>query len=155
MTQATDTQSLELSDLLCFAIYSANHAMNRTYKPHLDRLGLTYPQYLVLVVLNEKDGLSVGEIGRQLDLESSTLTPLLKRMEAAGLVTRRRDPEDERQVRIALTADGRRTCGDLAEATRCAFAATGLSLEEVVELNRKIRDMTRQLRAAPTSDDPE
>ncbi|SNT22636.1 MarR family winged helix-turn-helix transcriptional regulator [Tropicimonas sediminicola] len=154
MTHATDTPSLDLSDLLCFAIYSANHAMNRTYKPHLDRLGLTYPQYLVLVVLNAQDGLSVGAIGRQLDLESSTLTPLLKRMEAAGLVTRRRDPEDERQVRIALTADGRRTCGELADVTRCAFAATGLSLEEVVDLNQKIRDMTRRLREASTPDDP-
>lgn len=96
-----------LDDLLCFAIYSANGAFNRAYRPLLDGLGLTYPQYLVLVALGEKDDRTVGEIGEALYLESNTLTPMLKRLEASGHVRRRRDDMDERQVRISLTATGR------------------------------------------------
>jgi len=98
---------LALDELLCFAVYSANNAFNRAYRPMLDRLGLTYPQYLVLVTLGDTDGQSVGEIGERLFLESNTLTPLLKRLEAAGLVERRRDAADERQVRVRLTDRGR------------------------------------------------
>ena len=90
--------SYDVSDLLCFAIYSAGHAFNRVYKPLLDALGVTYPQYLVLVALWTKDDRTVSELGTQLYLESSTLTPLLKRLEAMGYVTRTRDPDDERQV---------------------------------------------------------
>jgi DNA-binding MarR family transcriptional regulator len=98
---------LDLSAFLCFAIYSANGAFSRAYKPILDRIGLTYPQYLVMVSLWSKDGQTVGEIGKQLFLETSTVTPLLKRLEAAGLVNRVRDRQDERQVRITLTDQGR------------------------------------------------
>lgn len=101
-----DTQH-GLDRMLCFAIHSTAHAIQRAYKPFLDRLGLTYPQYLVMVVLWAQDGRTVGNIGEQLFLDSSTLTPLLKRLESAGLVTRARDPEDERQVRIQLTEAGR------------------------------------------------
>jgi len=103
----TDQDRLALDELLCFAVYSANNAFNRAYRPMLDRLGLTYPQYLVLVTLGDRDGQSVGEIGERLFLESNTLTPLLKRLEVAGLVERRRDPADERQVRVRLTERGR------------------------------------------------
>jgi DNA-binding MarR family transcriptional regulator len=95
-----------LANKLCFAIYSAAHAFNSVYKPLLGAIGLTYPQYLVMLVLWERDGRTVKEIGAELYLESGTLTPLLKRLEAAGLVRRVRDKEDERQVRIMLTPQG-------------------------------------------------
>src|ERR1700724_976236 len=102
---ATDLPLL-LGNQLCFAIYSTAHAFNRVYKPLLDRLGLTYPQYLVMLVLWERDGLSVKDIGERLFLDSGTLTPLLKRLEAAELIKRTRSTEDERQGLIALTARG-------------------------------------------------
>ncbi|MBP0579866.1 MarR family transcriptional regulator [Labrys sp. LIt4] len=98
---------LLLQNQLCFALYAANNAFGRSYKPLLDPLGLTYPQYLVMLCLWERDGLKVGEIGARLFLETNTLTPLLKRLEAAGLLKRRRDSHDERQVRISLTAEGK------------------------------------------------
>ena len=94
---------LALDNQFCFALYSASHAMTKTYKPMLDRLGLTYPQYLVMLVLWEHDGILVKDIGARLYLDSGTLTPLLKRLEASGLVARQRDAQDERQVRITLT----------------------------------------------------
>src|SRR6204780_2021823 len=102
---ATDLPLL-LGNQICFAIYSTAHAFNRVYKPLLDRLGLTYPQYLVMLVLWERDGVPVKEIGERLFLDSGTLTPLLKRLEQAGLIKRTRSTEDERQVLIALTAKG-------------------------------------------------
>src|SRR3978361_1043011 len=86
---------VRLDDMICLAIYAAGHAVNRVYKPLLDPLNLTYPQYLVMVALWEEDGRTVGGLGEKLALESNTLTPLLKRMEADGLVTRARDPQDE------------------------------------------------------------
>ena len=97
---------LLLGNQLCFAVYSTAHAFNRVYKPLLDQLGLTYPQYLVMLVLWERDDVAVKEIGERLFLDSGTLTPLLKRLEAAGLIKRTRSKQDERQVLIALTADG-------------------------------------------------
>ena len=97
---------LRLDNQICFAVYSAAHAFNRVYKPLLDRLGLTYPQYLVMLSLWERDGVPVKDIGERLFLDSGTLTPLLKRLEAAGLVKRTRSTEDERQVLIALTPQG-------------------------------------------------
>ncbi len=96
-----------LDQLLCFSLYSASMAINRTYKPLLDELGITYPQYLVLNVLWEEDGRTVGSIAERLALESSTITPLVKRLEAASLVTRTRNREDERRVLVALTRRGR------------------------------------------------
>ncbi len=104
---AQPVDSLVLENQFCFALYSASHAMTKTYKPLLDRLGLTYPQYLVMLVLWEQDGILVKDIGARLYLDSGTLTPLLKRLEANGLVARNRDPHDERQVRISLSAAGR------------------------------------------------
>jgi DNA-binding MarR family transcriptional regulator len=98
---------LALENQFCFALYSASHAVTRTYKPLLDRLGLTYPQYLVMLVLWEQDAILVKDIGARLFLDSGTLTPLLKRLEANGLVERRRDAHDERQVRISLSPSGR------------------------------------------------
>ncbi|WP_137153412.1 MarR family transcriptional regulator [Devosia sp. FKR38] len=99
--------SLKLDSMLCFAVYAAGHAFTRFYKPRLDALGLTYPQYLVFLVLWEADGLTVKSLGDRLFLDSGTITPLIKRLEARGLVRRQRDEEDERQVLVFLTPDGR------------------------------------------------
>jgi len=98
---AQDTARGALDDFLCFGVYSTGLAFNRLYKPLLDRYGLTYPQYLVMVALARRDDQTVGELGGQLFLESNTLTPLIKRLEAAALVTRQRDTKDERVVRVA------------------------------------------------------
>lgn len=98
---------LKLDTFLCFALYTANHAMNRVYKPLLEELEITYPQFLVLVTLWEEDEQTVGSIGEKLFLESSTLTPLLKRLESAGYISRERSKQDERQVIIRLTDQGR------------------------------------------------
>lgn len=100
-------EAQNLDDFLCFAIYSTNLAVNRLNKPVLDELGLTYLQYIVLVALYEQDDQTVGGLGDRLFLDSSTLTPLLKRLETMGHLTRQRDPEDERQVRVCLTPQGR------------------------------------------------
>src|SRR6218665_1308085 len=94
---ATQADSLKLDSMLCFAVYAAGHAFTRFYKPRLDALGLTYPQYLVFLVLWEEDGLTVKALGDKLFLDSGTITPLIKRLEARGLVRRQRDDEDERQ----------------------------------------------------------
>jgi DNA-binding MarR family transcriptional regulator len=99
-------EASQLNDMLCFTVYSTAHAFNRVYKPLLDALKLTYPQYLVMLGLWERDGVTVKQIGEQIHLDSGTLTPLLKRLESAGLVRRARDAADERQVRISLTPEG-------------------------------------------------
>lgn len=133
-----DQDQLKLGDFLCFAVYSTGHAFNRVYKPILDRLGITYPQYLVMVALWERDGQTVGQIGESLFLESSTLTPLLKRLEAAGHVRRERDTRDERQVHIHLTEKGRALQADAKDVPSCIFAATGKSIEELIRLQAEI-----------------
>lgn len=104
---ADPADTVKLDDFLCFAIYSTNLAVNRLNKSVLDRLGLTYLQYIVLVALYDADNRTVSGLGEQLYLDSSTLTPLLKKLEAMGHLTRQRDPEDERQVRIRITPQGR------------------------------------------------
>jgi len=106
MTKTKDEVKSRLGSMLCFTVYSTAHAFNRAYKPLLDALGLTYPQYLAMFALWECDNLSVKELGDLLHLDSGTLTPLLKRLEAMGLVRRARDPDDERSVRISLTPAG-------------------------------------------------
>src|ERR1700724_1667052 len=115
-------QLLRLDNQICFAVYSAARAFNRVYKPLLDRLGLTYPQYLVMLVLWERDGVPVKEIGERLFLDSGTLTPLLKRLEQAGHIKRTRSTEDERQVLIGLTAPGQ-TLKDKARAVPASILA--------------------------------
>jgi DNA-binding MarR family transcriptional regulator len=97
---------LKLNDFLCFAVYAAGHGFNRVYKPLLEPPGLTYPQYLVMTALWERDDQTVGALGERLPLESNTLTPLLKRLESQGRIRRVRDPRDERQVRVQLTDAG-------------------------------------------------
>jgi DNA-binding MarR family transcriptional regulator len=110
MPNKTDTVDamLQLDNQLCFALYSTSLAMTKLYKPMLEEMGLTYPQYLAMLVLWEQDGLTVSELGERLYLDSGTLTPLLKRMETAGLVSRLRAVQDERRVHITLTAEGRK-----------------------------------------------
>jgi DNA-binding MarR family transcriptional regulator len=116
---------LALDNQFCFALYSTSHAMTKTYKPLLDRLGLTYPQYLVMLVLWEQDGILVKDIGARLFLDSGTLTPLLKRLENNGLVMRNRDPQDERQVRISLSPEGRALRAKAQEIPEQLLCATG------------------------------
>ena len=114
-------------DFICFAVYSAGHAFNRVYKPLLSALGLTYPQYLVLVALWAKDDRTVGSLAETLLLETSTVTPLLKRLEGMGLLARSRDPADERQVRVRLTKKGAALHAKARNFPSCVDAATGLS----------------------------
>ncbi|MFB0874502.1 MULTISPECIES: MarR family winged helix-turn-helix transcriptional regulator [unclassified Sphingobium] len=136
---AKDSTPVPLDDQLCYAIYSAGIAIQRAYKPLLDGLGLTYPQYLVLNILWRDDGQAVGQIADQLALESSTLTPLLKRLEAAGFVKRTRNPANERQVVVALTDTGRALrsrAGCLGEAL---VRASQQTIGELGDLNADVR----------------
>jgi DNA-binding MarR family transcriptional regulator len=128
-------------------LYSASLAMTKLYKPLLDELGLTYPQYLVMLVLWERDGLAVSEIGGRLSLDSGTLTPLLKRLEASGLVSRIRDASDERRVHITLTAPGRRMKQRAHKIPACIAQATQCSLPEVIRMTRELRDLRGKLAA--------
>ena len=152
-TAAGLKSALELDDFLCFAIYSAGHAFNRFYKPLLDELGLTYPQYLVLTALWAGDSQTVGSLGEKLFLESNTLTPLIKRLEAMGFLTRSRDPADERQVRVRLTAEGAglRTKG--CDVPASVLQATGLSAEALRQLKSEITQVRDNLLKASSARD--
>ena len=140
-------QALLLDNQLCFALYSASLAMTKLYKPLLDELGLTYPQYLVMLVLWEGDGLMVSELGQRLSLDSGTLTPLLKRLESAGLVSRMRAAEDERRVHIHLTAAGRKLKARAAKVPGCVLAASQCSIPELLQLTEQIRTLRERLAA--------
>lgn len=136
-----------LPQMLCFALYSANHAMQAAYKPMLDSAGLTYPQFLVLTLLWAEDNQAMSRIGAALHLESNTLTPMLKRMEAAGLVVRTRDPEDERQVRLTLTEKGRALRHETAGFSRAIGEKTRMTGEALDALRASIvtlRDILRE-----------
>jgi len=141
--------ALKLGNQLCFAVYAAAHALNKTYKPLLEPLELTYPQYLVMLVLWERDGLTVKEIGERLFLDSGTLTPLLKRLEAAGRVRRTRDSEDERQVRITLTEAGRTLKQQAAGVPPQLFCAMGMDLPGLIGLKDELAQLRATLDAAP------
>lgn len=136
--KAAQQDDLKLNDFLCFAIYSASHAFSRVYKPMLDQLKLTYPQYLVMVALWETDDQTVGALGDRLSLESNTLTPLLKRLEVAGYVRRERDPRDERQVRVSLTAAGRDLRAEAEKVPACILEASGLDAADLGRLRQQI-----------------
>lgn len=140
-------EALKLDNQLCFALYAASLAMTKLYKPLLDELGLTYPQYLVMLVLWEGDGLAVSKLGRRLSLDSGTLTPLLKRLEAAGLVSRLRAVDDERRVHIHLSAAGRRLKARAAKVPACILAATQCPLPEVVRLTQELHRLRERLAA--------
>ena len=134
-----------LDDHLCFALYGAHQAMGAVYKPLLDPLGLTYPQYLVLITLWDQDAQSVGQIGAKLGLASNTLTPLLKRMERAGLLTRSRSANDERQVILTLTDAGRAMEAQAAHISGCILQASGLGLDGLIDLQTRIRALRDRL----------
>jgi MarR family transcriptional regulator, organic hydroperoxide resistance regulator len=135
---------LKLDDQLCFSLYSASRAMNKVYRALLDPLGLTYPQYLVMMVLWAGDGLTVTDIGTRLMLDSATLTPLLKRLQAGGLVTRTRASDDERQVLIALTAAGRALKKKAEAVPAGVFCASECTAEEL----RSTKSRLDKLRAS-------
>ena len=136
---------LQLDNQLCFALYSASLAMTKVYKPLLDAIGLTYPQYLVMLVLWEKDGLMVSAIGDKLSLDSGTLTPLLKRLETSGLLTRLRDVEDERRVHISLTAAGCALKAQAAKIPDCILQASRCTLPEIAALTQQVQALRQHL----------
>ncbi len=140
-------QALQLDHQLCFALYSASLAMTKLYKPMLDEMGLTYPQYLALLVLWERDGVTVSELGERLHLDSGTLTPLLKRLESAELVTRLRDVQDERRVLIRLTAAGRKLKARAARIPGCVLQATQCDVAEVMALTQQVQALRDRLTA--------
>lgn len=144
-TKPTPDDLLKIDNFVCFALYSAGHAFTRLYKPLLEPLGLTYPQYLVMAVLWENDGRTVGEIGEKLLLESSTLTPLLKRLETAGMVRRTRDRDDERVVRIQLTPEGAALKQKAVGIPQAIGCSTSLSIPEVMKLTDDIKALRKKL----------
>lgn len=144
-TTPSAEQDLKLSDQLCFALYSTSLAMTKVYKPLLAKLGVTYPQYLVLLVLWENNGLVVSTIGERLYLDSGTLTPLLKRLEAGGLITRQRDAADERRVRIHLTAAGSAMKAEAAIIPGCIAAYSQRDIHDLFSLNQEIKKFRQQL----------
>ena len=151
MAKSAGDLPLLLANQLCFAVYSTAHAFNRFYKPLLDKLGLTYPQYLVMLVLWEEDGLPVKEIGERLFLDSGTLTPLLKRLEAAGLLKRTRSKEDERQVIVALTPQGEALKEKARSLPLSILAASQCSVAELTALKSEITSLREKLNAAAES----
>ncbi|RJO79237.1 MarR family transcriptional regulator [Nocardia panacis] len=136
---------LSLDEQVCFPLYAAMRALTAAYRPKLDALGLTYPQYLVMLVLWERDGRSVGELCAALELDTGTLSPLLKRLQAAGFVERTRSSADERRVEIHLTEHGRQLRADACALPEQLAAATGLTMPELVALRDTLRRMTRAL----------
>jgi len=149
MDLPNDVDPLDLDRQVCFPLYAASNLLNRLYRPILAELGLTYPQYLVMLVLWKQSPQTVGSLGDMLHLDSGTLTPLLKRMEAAGLVSRARDPDDERRVLIAVTDPGRQL-RDQAERVP-ARLAQGLDIDEdaIITLRDQVRALVAALNQAP------
>ena len=143
-----DTPMPTIDQMLCFAVYSAGHAFTRFYKPRLDALDLTYPQYLVFLVLWERDDITVKALGERLFLDSGTITPLIKRLEVRGLVSRHRDEEDERQVRIRLTAEGRALKGKAQAIPLAVIEGAGQSLDATEALRRELVALRARLDGA-------
>lgn len=141
---------LTLDDMVCFPLYAAARAVTRTYADLLDEVGLTYPQYLTMLALWETEPLSVRELGERLMLDSGTLTPLLKRLEAAGHVVRRRDERDERRVLVSVTSRGQELRAEVAEVPARLFAAMGLSMDELVGLRTQLHGLIDHLASVRT-----
>ncbi|TLF93588.1 MarR family transcriptional regulator [Nocardia cyriacigeorgica] len=138
----TNTDELALDNQVCFALYSASRAMIRLYRPLLDELGLTYPQYLVMLVLWERGEVSVKELGAALELDSGTLSPLLKRLESTGMVQRRRAADDERSVVVEATPEGRALRERAKTVPRRIGCATGLTASELARFRAQLRAVT-------------
>jgi MarR family transcriptional regulator, organic hydroperoxide resistance regulator len=147
----TDRANAKLADFLCFAVYSANLAFGKAYKPLLEEFGLTYTQHITIIALSEEDNQTVGSLGEKLFLESNTLTPILKKLEAMGYLERTRDPADERQVRVSLTKSGRR----LRERTLGVnvVQASGLTPDEFSKLQKAIVTLRNNLVKATQGDE--
>jgi MarR family transcriptional regulator, organic hydroperoxide resistance regulator len=142
-------EMLKLDHQLCFALYSSSLAMTKLYKPLLEPLGLTYPQYLAMLVLWEGDGVTVSELGQRLQLDSGTLTPLLKRLESSGLVQRRRDSADERRVLVQLTPAGRALKSRAAKVPPQVACAAGCSIDELAALTQRLKELRDQIQTFP------
>ncbi len=127
--------SVALDDQLCFALYAASRAVTARYRPMLEELGLTYPQYLVMMLLWEEDHQTVGQLGSRLALDSGTLSPLLKRLEAAGLLRRERDPKDQRNLALALTDEGRALRAEAEKIPAGIVERLGMPIDELIGLH--------------------
>ncbi|MDP4145129.1 MAG: MarR family transcriptional regulator [Bacillota bacterium] len=130
---------LKLDNQLCFALYACSREINKLYKPFLDKLGITYTQYVTLLVLWEQDNITVKELGAKLHLDSGTLTPLLKKLETQDIVQRIRDKEDERNVYVRLTSKGADMKNQAVEIPTRVFCSTGLSIDEAAQLKEKLK----------------
>lgn len=139
------TDSIPLDEQLCYTLYATSIAINRTYKPMLDALGITYPQYLVLSSLWERDDLTITAIADRLALEPSTITPLVKRLEQAGLVGRQRNPADERQVQVTLTRKGKVMQAKATCLTETLLDRSGLNPDQMIALNRQVQGLRKAL----------
>lgn len=139
---------LLLDNQLCYALYAAAHRMTKSYRPMLERMGLTYPQYLVLLVLWENDGITVSEIGRRLRLDSGTLTPVLKRLESGGLLNRSRRQSDEREVEIALTDQGRALRAEAVAVRQSVMCQLNMSEPEIQAMRADLNALIENLCAA-------
>lgn len=144
-TKAGAQEKPALDNFLCFSIYSAGHAFNQFYRPLLDKIGLTYPQYLAMLILWSRDDRTVKELGQTLFLESNTLTPMLKRLEGLGYIARTRDPEDERQVRVRLTKEGKALRARAAAIPACLADAVGLSEAQLGALHGQLSSIRDRL----------
>ncbi|WP_019905740.1 MarR family transcriptional regulator [Methylobacterium sp. 77] len=142
------TDPLLLDNQLCYALYAAAHRITRSYRPMLERMGLTYPQYLVLLVLWETDGVTVSDIGRRLRLDSGTLTPVLKRLEAAGFLIRHRRQSDEREVEIQLTEHGRDLRAEARNVRESVMCQLNMSEPEVQAMRADLNALIENLSAA-------
>jgi len=138
-------EAMKLENQLCFALYAGSKEMNSTYKPFLDELGLTYTQYITMLVLWEKPVIAFKELGSKLLLDSGTLTPLVKKLEAAGLLNRNRDPKDERNVIITLTKKGIDLKEKAASVPMKVFNSMGITLDELVSLREKLNELVKNL----------
>lgn len=146
MSSSKFTSPPPLSEHVCYSIYSMNLAIQRAYKPALDSLGLTYPQYLVMNLLWDRDGQTVGSLAEQLDLEPSTLTPLLKRLESFDFVERTRNPKDERQVLIGLTTPGQKLRSSAGCVAQTMLDKSGMDMSELKALKEQISVLLSRLK---------
>jgi MarR family transcriptional regulator, organic hydroperoxide resistance regulator len=145
-SEPMNEEMLKLDNQLCFAMYAASKEITRLYKPFLDKLGITYTQYITLLVLWEKDNITVKELGDKLYLDSGTLTPLLKKLESMDIVSRNRDTKDERNVYVLLTTKGKELKNSALEIPHNIFCGIGLSIEDAVDLKQRLKDLLAHMR---------
>lgn len=149
MTDNNSNKALRLDNQLCFALYSTSLAMNKLYKPLLSKLDLTYPQYLILLLLWERDGVTITEISRKLFQEKGALSPVIKRLEQRGLITRKRNTDDERQLHLYLTEQGRQLEQSACDVPERVFCATQLEPNEALALKQTLESLRAQLQDKP------